>query len=56
MNDITVKTLKQGYGIAIDHFGTKVEFPLSDLETMIGSWGVKKIYANFDGKRIKRAK
>ena len=57
MNEfITVENLEKGYGVAFDWFGGKVQFPLNELPEMILSFGVKKIYANFDEKTIRRAK
>ena len=57
MNEkITIENLAQGYGIAYDWFGGKVKFILEELSQMIADFNVKKIYANLDGKTIRREK
>lgn len=52
----STENLKKGYGVAIDWFGGKIEFPTEVLEIMKADDSVRKIYFNFDGTGIRRVK
>ena len=56
MTHYSTENLKKGYGVAIDWFGGKIEFPTEVLEIMKADDSVRKIYFNFDGTGIRRVK